>query len=445
MAKAPRMSSPAESAEPSRLAFSYPAYRLFWLTSVAASFAAQIISVAVTWEVWLLTRDSIYLGFVGLAQFLPALSLVLVTGLAADRFSRRRIIQIAMVVELCCAISLVAFTLSQGHDVWPIFVILVIIGTARAFVGPAGSSLAPNLVPAPALSNAVAMNATAWQLAGILGPVAGGLLLTFSATVAFTVAGLLAAGAALAIGFIKAPVQHSANEKTSVGTLLAGFRYIWHEKVVLGAISLDLFAVLLGGAVALLPIFATDILMAGPTGLGLLRSAPGVGAIAMALWLARFPIRRNAGVILFWFVAAFGLATLGFGLSRSIWLSVPLLALMGACDMVSVSIRETIMQLWTPDDVRGRVNAVNSVFIGASNELGEFRAGMMAAFITAQAAASFGAGAVAVGAQAAVAFGGASTMAVAGIWSRVFPGLRKQDSLDRQMVPNESSPNRRAA
>jgi MFS family permease len=413
------MTSPAPGAEPSTLAFSYPQFRLFWLTTLAASFAAQIMSVAVAWEIWAITGEAIYLGLVGLAQFLPALSLVLVTGLAADRFPRRRIIQVAMIFELLCAVGLVLFVVLQGKDVWPVFVVLVILGTARAFVGPAGSSLAPNLVPPNALANAVAMNATAWQLAGILGPVVAGLLLTFSATVAFCAAGLLAIFAFTAISFIRSPAQKTSQQDSSLATLLAGFRYIWHEKVVLGAISLDLFAVLLGGAVALMPIFATDILEVGPWGLGMLRAAPGVGAIVMALWLARFPIRSNAGIILFVFVAGFGFFTLLFGLSTSVWLSVPLLALIGACDMVSVSIRETIMQLWTPDHVRGRVNAVNSVFIGASNELGEFRAGIMAAFI---------------GAQAAVAFGGAATMGVAALWAWMFPGIRKQDSLGRKMV-----------
>jgi MFS family permease len=413
------MTPPAATPDRSILAFSYPQFRFFWLTTLCASFAAQIMSVAVAWEIWYLTGNPVYLALVGLAQFLPALSLVLVTGLAADRFPRRRIIQVAMLVELGCAAGLLVFALTGYGDVWPIFVVLVLLGTARAFVGPAGSSLAPNLVPAPALANAVSMNAAAWQLAGIVGPLAAGLLLTISAAVAFSVAGALAVIAFISISFIKSPPQHTPGQETSLGTLLAGFRYIWHEKVVLGAISLDLFAVLMGGAVALMPIFATDVLTVGPWGLGLLRAAPGVGAIAMALWLAKFPVRDNAGVILFTFVAAFGFFTLCFGLSTSVWLSVPLLALIGACDMVSVSIRETIMQLWTPDAVRGRVNAVNSVFIGASNELGEFRAGMMAAWI---------------GAQAAVVFGGAATMAVAGLWSQVFPGLRTQRHLDRKMV-----------
>lgn len=428
------MTAPDETSEPSRLAFSYPRYRYFWLTTLCASFAAQIMSVAVAWEVWTLTGEAVFLGLVGLAQFLPALSLVLITGLVADRVPRRRIIQVAMAVELGCALALLAFSLTQGHEVWPVFVVLVILGTARAFVGPASSSLAPNLVPPPALANAVAMNATAWQLAGIVGPVVGGLLLTFSATVAFSVAGLLAILAGVSISLIRSPAQRAGQTQTSISTLLAGFHYIWSEKVVLGAISLDLFAVLLGGAVALLPIFATDVLKVGPWGLGMLRAAPGVGAIIMALWLAKFPIRGNAGRILFLFVAMFGLFTLCFGLSRTVWLSVPLLALIGACDMVSVSIRETIMQLWTPDEVRGRVNAVNSVFIGASNELGEFRAGMMAALVTAQAGVALGAAATGFGAQAAVAVGGGATMAVSGIWAWMFPGLRKQDSLDRRMV-----------
>lgn len=413
------MTPPQSAKDRSILAFSYVPFRFFWLTTLCASFAAQIMSVSVAWEIWYLTGNPIFLALVGLALFLPALSLVLVTGWAADKFPRRRIIQAAMMVEFGCAAVLLLLAISGYGDVWPIFAVLVLLGTARAFTGPAGASLAPNLVPPAALANAVSMNAMAWQLAGIIGPMVAGLLLTFSAAVAFTVAGVLAVVAFVSISFIKSPAQHTQGQETNIQTLLAGFKYIWHEKVVLGAISLDLFAVLMGGAVALMPIFATDVLEAGPLGLGLLRAAPGAGAIVMALWLSRFPVRENAGVILFTFVAGFGFFTLCFGLSTSVWLSVPLLALIGACDMVSVAIRETIMQLWTPDRVRGRVNAVNSVFIGASNELGEFRAGLMAAWI---------------GAQAAVVFGGAATMAVAAIWSQVFPGLRRQDSLDRKMV-----------
>lgn len=411
------MTSPAAAA-PSTQAFAYRDYRFFWTTSLCASFAAQIASVSLGWQIYDITRSALLLGLVGLAQFLPSLLLVLLTGLTADRFPRRRIIQAALAAEACCGLAFLAFSVSHLPAIWPFFLVLVCLGTARAFIGPASSSLAPNLVPPVALANAVAMNATSWQLAGIVGPVVGGLLYGVGAPVAYGTAIALVVVAAVSIGRVRQQPRIQG-EPSSVQTLLAGFRYIFDQKVVLGAISLDLFAVLMGGAVALLPIFARDILEVGPWGLGLLRGAPGVGAIVTALILARFPIRDNAGVVLFIFVAGFGLFTLLFGLSGSVWLSVPLLALIGACDMVSVSIRETIMQLWTPDSVRGRVNAVNSVFIGASNELGEFRAGVMAAWI---------------GAQAAVAFGGAATMAVAAIWSQAFPGLRRQRTLDRAMV-----------
>jgi len=226
--------------------------------------------------------------------------------------------------------------------------------------------------------------------------------------------------------FIHAPAQRVSSQATSVATLLAGVRYIWHEKVVLGAISLDLFAVLLGGATALMPVFALDVLHVGATGLGFMRAAPGIGAIPTALYLARSPIKDRAGHILFVFVALFGLFTLVFGLSQWIWLSIPMLMLMGACDMVSVSIRETLMQLWTPDEVRGRVNAVNSVFIGASNELGEFRAGTMARIIGGLVGSS------PYGAVIAVAAGGAATMVVSGVWSLMFPKLRQARRLDRR-------------
>jgi MFS family permease len=408
-----------QPADPRRRAFTYKSYRHFWITTLASSFAGQIVSVAVGWQIYDLTRNTLILGLVGLAQFLPALMLVLLTGLVADRLPRRRILQVCYLFEIGCGLTLFGVAFSHLATVWPIFLVLVTIGTARAFMGPAGSSLAPNLVPPEALSNAVTMNATAWQLAGIVGPMVGGLLYGLGNWVPYAAAAGLALTALVNISLVHQPAQKVSNQKTSLDTMLAGFRYILHEKVVLGAISLDLFAVLMGGAVALMPVFARDILEVGPLGLGLLRAAPGAGAILTAVILARFPIRDRAGAILFFFVAGFGVFTALFGLSTSVWMSIPLLAIIGACDMVSVSIRETIMQLWTPDDVRGRVNAVNSVFIGASNELGEFRAGVMAFWI---------------GAQAAVVVGGIATTAVAAIWSQAFPGLRAQRTLDRQMV-----------
>jgi MFS family permease len=410
------MTSPAGPA-PSSLALSYRNYRFFWLAIALASFAAQIMAVTVALEVYLLTRNPFYLGLIGLALFLPALLLVLVTGLVADRFKRRRVLAIGGIIEAACALALLFYTGYDEGGVWPVFAILVVLGTARAFMSPAASSLAPNVVPREALSSAISLNAAAWQLANIVGPVVGGLLAAASLQLAFGVAAAFSVGAVLSILMVAAPPQHTQGQAASLTSMLAGFRYILKERVVLGAISLDLFAVLMGGATALLPVFALDVLDIGEAGLGFLRSATGLGAIPVAIYLARFPIKDHAGRILFVFVALFGLFTTIFGLSTSIWLSFPMLMLMGACDMVSVSIRETIMQLWTPDEVRGRVNAVNSVFIGASNELGEFRAGTMAAWI---------------GGVAAVAIGGVATMGVSLIWAVAFPGLRKARHLDRK-------------
>lgn len=411
------MPSDSSAPAPSPQAFAYIRYRLFWSAVALTSFATQMISVSVALQIYVDTGSAFYLGLVGLTLFLPALLLVLVTGLAADRFNRRRILMICGAVELLCALALLFFSITETREVWPIFVVLVLIGTARAFTSPAASSLAPNIVPPEALASAVSLNASAWQLANIVGPVIGGVLAAVSLQLSYGAAALFLLGAITCVAFIAAPAQKISTQAKSLETLLAGFRYIWHEKIVLGAISLDLFAVLLGGATALLPIFALDILQIGPAGLGFLRAAPGLGAIPVALWLSRNPIRDRAGHILFIFVALFGVSTVIFGFSQWIWLSFPMLMLMGATDMVSVSIRETLMQLWTPDEVRGRVNAVNSVFIGASNELGEFRAGTMAAFI---------------GAVAAVTLGGAATVAVSAIWSQAFPGLRKARRLDRR-------------
>lgn len=383
------------------------------------TFAVQIMSVSVGWQIYDLTRDPLFLGYVGLAQFLPALLLVLVTGLAADTFPRRGIMAVCLAVEVLCAGGLFLFARTDGQDIWQIYAVLVVLGIARAFLGPAASSLAPNLVPPQALSDAITANASAWQLSNIVGPVAGGLLYGISGSVAYGVAAGLGIVAVVMVTLIPKPPQHAPDQATSMDTLLAGFRYIWKEKIVLGAISLDLFAVLLGGAVALMPVYARDILEVGPWGLGLLRSAPGIGAIFVALILTRFPIRDHAGVILFGFVTVFGFFTVVFGFSTSVWIAIPALFLMGACDMVSVVLRETLLQLWTPDEVRGRVSAVNSVFIGASNELGEFRAGVVAAKW---------------GTVFAVTVGGFGTMIVAGLWSQMFPGLRKARGLDQRMV-----------
>ncbi|RLP26066.1 MFS transporter [Mesorhizobium sp. YM1C-6-2] len=391
-------------------AFRHSAFLRFWLARFLATFATQIVSVAVGWQVYDLTRDPFDLGLVGIVQFMPSLLLVLVTGAASDRFGRRLIMGLATGIEALCALALLWFALRGLTGVGPIFGVLAIFGVARAFLGPAAASLVANLVPKEDFPNAVAWNSSAWQTANIVGPVAGGLLYGVSAEAAYGIATALMAAATLLAFSIPKPAQRQASEKPSMETLFAGFRYIWHEKVVLGAISLDLFAVLLSGAVALLPVYARDILELGPWGLGLLRAAPGIGALVVAFWLAGHPIRNHAGVIMLAFVALFGVVTVMFGVSTMPWFSIAALALLGATDMVSVYVRETLIQLWTPDEVRGRVNAVNMVFVGASNELGEFRAGTMAALI---------------GTVPAVVFGGVGAVAVAGLWAVIFPQLRR--------------------
>lgn len=404
---------------PSSKAFSYPGYRLFWFTVMANSFASQILSVALAWQIYDQTGNPLYLGLIGLAQFLPALFLVLVTGLAADRFSRRIIMSVCLAVEMACISSILWFTIVGFTEVWPVFVVLAVMGVARAFLGPAENSLAPNLVPAVALPNAVATTASAWQLANIVGPMLGGLLYGLGAAVAFgSAVGMVTIGFILVL-FIPRPAQSREAQAKGLKQILAGFNYVWNQKVVLGAISLDMFAVLMGGAVALLPVYARDILDTGPWGLGLLRSAPGVGAILMAVILTRYPVRDHAGKVLLVCVSLFGASTIFFGFSTSVWFAVPALFFVGATDMISVVIRETLMQLWTPDELRGRVNAVNSVFVGASNELGEFRAGVMAFWLTA---------------VPAVTIGGAATMGVAAAWSFLFPELRNARKLDKVAV-----------
>ena len=410
---------PASPAEPERLAFKYPGFRFFWLTTLFVSFAVQIMSVSIAWQIFAVTGDYFLLGLVGLCLFTPALLLILVTGLTADRFNRRGIMAICLGVEFLCCMGFLMLVEVDAHQVWPIFVILVVLGTARAFWSPASQSLAPNLVPPEALSNAITVNASAWQFATIMGPSAGGVLYAIHPVVAFGTGAVLLLCAALFVLLIPKPRQERVKRAASLETIFGGFRYILSNKVVLGAISLDMFAVLMGGAVALLPAFTEEILHGGPVEFGILRAAPGIGALIMAVTLTRFPVRKRAGMTLFVFVGLFGFFTMVFGLSTTTWLSIGALMLAGAADMVSVTIRETIMQLWTPEEVRGRVNAVNSVFVGASNELGEFRAGSVAHFI---------------GPVGAVVVGGIGAMAVAAIWSRAFPQLRQQGGLDKKMA-----------
>ncbi len=407
--------TPANGAPPSDRAFDYPGYRLYWIARFLLVFAIQVLSVSVGWQIYDQTRDPFLLGLVGLVQFLPAPLLVLVTGSVADRFNRRIIMATCMAVEAVCALALLTI-LHQGLTaVWPVYVVLLVFGIARAFMGPAVQSLMANLVPQTALANAIALNSSSFQVATIIGPTAGGLLYGISSELAYVVSILFFLSAGVLTLLIPKP-EKRASQPVTTEALFAGFRYIWSQPIVLGALSLDMIAVMLGGAIALLPVFARDILDVGPWGLGALRSSVGIGALLMSLWLINNPVRDHAGLTMFAAVAVYGLAIVVFGMSTLVWLSVLALAVMGAADMVSVFIRQTLIQLKTPDDLRGRVSAVNMTFIGASNELGEFRAGTMAAGF---------------GAVPAVVIGGVGALLTAAVWARMFPDLRNVRHLDR--------------
>ena len=396
-------------------AFRHSSYSRYFFARFASATGVQILSTAIGWQIYDETGQAYLLGLIGLVQFLPAIILVIPAGLASDRIGRRFIMGSAIWVEMVCAALILFLAAVSAFNPVFVLILLTIFGIGRAFYTPAASSLAVNLVPREDFPNAVGWNTASWQLAHIAGPAAGGLLYGLSATTAYGTAVCLMLIAGCLIFSIPKPPQRIDTEPTSMRVLLGGFAYVWREKVVLGAISLDLFAVLLGGAVALLPIYARDILELGPSGLGLLRAAPGIGAVFMLLFLTRFPVRNHAGLILLVTVALFGLSTAIFGLSKLAWLSIIALILIGAFDMVSVYIREVILQLWTPDEVRGRVNAVNGIFLGASNELGEFRAGIMAAFL---------------GAVFTVTAGGIAAIGVAGLIGLLFAGLLRIKRLD---------------
>ena len=396
-------------------ALRHPGYLRFWIARSLAMIAALIVSVSVGWQIYDVTRSTFALGLVGLTQFLPGLLLVLVTGSVADRYNRRIIMALCAAAEAVCAGALLLLSLAGFADATTILVIIAGIGVARAFFSPAAQSLVANLVPAEDLGSAIAWNGTSVQVATICGPVMGGLLYGIGPSVSYGTAFVCLLVAVVLTLRIPKPDQKSLREPPSWTSLVGGVRYLWSEKIVLGATSLDLFAVLLGGATALLPAYARDILETGPWGLGLLRSAPAFGALGVALLFALMPLRNRAGIVMFLCVTLFGLATIVFGLSRSVWLSVIMLAIMGAADMVSVFIRQTLVQIWTPDNLRGRVTAVNSIFIGASNELGAFRAGTVAAFI---------------GVVPAVVIGGIGTVLVSLVWYRLFPALRNANRLD---------------
>jgi len=351
-----------------------------------------------------------------LAQFLPGMLLFLVSGHVADRFDRRKVVTLCYCGFAVASGLLWAIAWSRSHSVHLIYAVVVMVGVVRAFNAPVSRALLPQLVPEEHFPNAVAWNASIFQAATILGPSIGGFLYALSRgpTVVYATAVVTGLAAVFSTLRITLQTQARAREPVTWNTVLAGFHYIWNHKLVLGSISLDMFAVLLGGAVALLPVYASEILRTGPWGLGLLRSAPGVGAIAMAILVAHRPLRRRAGLTMLICVAGFGVCTIIFGLSRSLTLSLVALLLLGASDMVSVIIRSILVQLATPDEMRGRVNAVDMIFIGVSNELGQFESGLTAQWF---------------GTVPAVVLGGVGTLVVIAIWAWAFPELRHADQI----------------
>lgn len=406
------MTARAEPA-PERLR-DHPAFLFFWVSRVASALAFQMLGVAVGWLVYALTGSAVALGLVGLAQFVPILVLTLVAGHVADVFDRRRIVLAGQAIA-AFTLGLLALGLGGGGVELPaIYAAVVMIGACRAFEHPTLAALLPRIVPGPVLPRALAVSSSALQMATIAGPAVGGFAYAFGPTVPLAGAALCYAAAATAMACVRHPPVATARSGVTLASVLSGLSFIRDHKVVLGSISLDLFAVLLGGVTALLPIYASDILDVGSTGLGALRAAPAVGATLMALLLARLPLARHVGPKMFAAVAVFGLATVVFSLSRSFPLSFAALFALGAADNVSVVIRSSLVQLSTPDEMRGRVSAVNSLFVGTSNQLGEFESGMTAALF---------------GAVGAGLVGGLGTIAVALLWMRLFPELRRVDRM----------------
>ena len=412
-------------------AFAFRDFRRYQLARVTAILGAEAQSVAVAWQVYSMTHRALDLGYTGLALFLPGLLFLLPAGHVADRFDRRQVILVCYSLQVLCTTALLLLTRAGLHSVYPIYAVLFLVGTGRAFSGPASSALIPHLVPEEHFVNAVTWGGAIFQFSNITGPALGGLLFTFPITRFVPDTSLEGAGIVyvftlgtlgwflVLVATLHARPGRMEHRAASLKVVMAGFQYMMRSSLLLGASSLDLFVVLLGGATALMPIFAHDVLHQGPRGLGMLRAAPAAGALTMSLLMARFPFRRRAGLRLFVCVAIFGAGTVVFGLSHSLWLSLGALAVAGAADTVSVIIRGSLLQLGTPPEMRGRVSAMNSLFIGASNELGEFESGLTAQWW---------------GAVRATVVGGVGALAVAGLWAMLFPRLRQADELTSQAL-----------
>jgi MFS family permease len=415
MSDSPNTSSNNNIGKTSSNGFSVLRHRNFTLYLTArtlATLAVQMQNVAIGWQVYSMTHNLFDLGLIGLAQFAPFLLLILIAGHAADRYDRRTLVALALAAQLLCGLMLLAFTYSGLGAVWPVFVVLVLYGSARAFMGPATQAIMVNLVPQESFSKAVALSSSSFHVAVILGPTLGGLFYLAGPKTVYIISSLLLLSAVVMMSLVKSVKQPSTSGPASWHTVLEGLRFVWSRPVMLGAMSLDLFAVLFGGATALLPALAHDVLHVGPTGLGMLRTAPGAGAAVCSILLAFHPVTRRVGAWMLGGVAVFGLGTIVLGATTSFIVALVCLVLMGAGDMISVFVRHLLVQYETPDAIRGRVSAVNSVFIGASNELGEFESGITAGWL---------------GLTRAVLFGGAATLAVTGLWAVLFPVLSRMD------------------
>jgi MFS family permease len=398
----------------------------FWCARIASSLGYQMLSVAVGWQIYEITGRAFDLGMIGLVQFIPSVVLALPAGHCADQFERRRIVLIGQIVEWFAIVALTILTFTGRVHEAGILALVFVVSVAKAFEFPALQSMLPSLVPAEVLPRAMAASASAFQTAMIVGPALGGVLYAaFGPGVVYAVTALLYLVAATLMARLKVVQVVRAREPVTLATLFAGVTFIRQRRDILGVISLDLFAVLLGGATALLPIFARDLLHTGPRGLGLLRAAPAVGALLTSLWLARHQLQRRVGMTMFAAVAGFGVATLAFAVSTSLALSLAALFALGAFDMVSVVIRSALVQLDTPDAMRGRVSAVNAIFINTSNQLGEFESGMTAAWM---------------GAVPATVVGGIGTLVVVGVWMWMFPSLRRRQRLQGESTPPEPTP-----
>ncbi|RWU25660.1 MFS transporter [Pseudomonas alkylphenolica] len=402
------------SDQPPLLLRQHRPFLAFWLARVCTASGFQMLTVAIGWHLYQLTGNVLDLGLVGLVEFAPRVLFMLHTGHVADRYDRRRVAALCQSAQALIALALVIGSSTDNVSRELIFILAFLLGSTRSFEMPATQALLPNVVPSALFPRAVAASASAMQSATIVAPAVGGFLYAFGSTWVYGPTVLLYVTACLLTLSLKVRPQRPQQGRASLDSLLAGIRFIRSRPDILGAISLDLFAVLLGGATALLPVFAKDILLTGPWGLGLLRSAPAVGALLMSLWLARFPVERNVGRVMFTAVGIFGVATIAFGLSTSFWFSLAVLAVLGAADMISMVIRGAFVQLETPDEMRGRVSAVNGLFIGASNQLGEFESGLTAHWF---------------GTAPAVVLGGVGTLLVTGVWIKLFPTLAGRDHM----------------